>query len=527
MKKVLRVTVAAGLAFLLLSCGGGGEDSGSLNSKPFGPPSFTGATTPIVGLIGLVVDANTGAPLPNVTVTAGTLVTTTDAQGNFAMPTIATGTNVVSFTLAAYAPESRTIQISSSINASVVVQMMPNATTTPSSFDPTAGATASAGTAQVVISGGSLRDAAGNPPTGTVNVALTPLTPSLDAFLLPGDYVVTLAGGGTSSFEAFGAVDVSVTDSSGTAFSGALAAAASIQIPVDTRSSTLPASVSLMRFDPTTGLWIEDGTATLQGTAPNQFYGGSISRPATWAAGQAYTASNITACVTDTGGRPIAGARVVSDGIDYTGGGTGWTNTSGVAVVPMKRGGQAVIGANSPRSSNSASISAAQSAADFTLTPCLIMPLSGMTIRLTWGQNPLDLDSHLLEPNGVHIAYFSRGSLTSAPFAALDVDDVTSFGPEVITITRLTQGVNEYFVHNFNGTFGPGITASPTRVEVRVGSQIAIYRPGTGEGTNVYWRVFQFTVGTDCSVTLTPLVNSWAAAEPPNPAGTAAGTLCN
>jgi hypothetical protein len=109
------------------------------------------------------------------------------------------------------------------------------------------------------------------------------------------------------------------------------------------------------------------------------------------------------------------------------------------------------------------------------------------------------------------------------------VDDVTSFGPEVITITHLTQGTSEYFVHNFSGTLTPGMTGSPARVEVRVGTQIAIYRPGAGEGSNVYWRVFQFTVAPNCSVTLNPLTNSWAAggAEPPNPAGSATGVICN
>jgi hypothetical protein len=191
----------------------------------------------------------------------------------------------------------------------------------------------------------------------------------------------------------------------------------------------------------------------------------------------------------------------------------------------MKQSGQAVITATSPRSSNSATITASQSSANFTLTPCLIMPLAGMTIRLTWGLSPSDLDSHLKGPNSTHVYFASRGSLSAAPFAALDVDDVTSFGPEVISIVRLTQGVSEYFVHNFSGPAG-GMTGSPARIEVRVGSQIRIYFPAAGEGTNSYWRVFQFTVASDCAVTITTL-NSWSAAEPANPSGGATGTVCN
>ncbi|HYR33519.1 MAG TPA: carboxypeptidase regulatory-like domain-containing protein, partial [Burkholderiales bacterium] len=451
MKKILYGALKAWLAVLLVSCGGNDAGGDSVDARPFAPPGFGRAGSLIHGLLGIVVDANTGAPVVGATVAAGSLTTTTDSAGNFTMPTIPNGTSVVSFTLAAYAPQSRTIQVSPTIETSLIVQMVPNGATTPPTFDPTAPTTltVTGSTARVDINGG-LRDVNGNPPPGTsVNAVVTPIGPSLDAYLLPGEFVVTQAAGGNAPFETFGAVDVRITDSAGNPLSGAFAAPASIRIPVDTRfGGALPASVALMRFDPVTGLWIEDGTATLQGVAPSQFYGGAISRIATWTAGRVYTPSNITVCVNDTANAPVGGARVYSDGIDYSGGGTAWTNAAGVAVVPMKRGGQAVISANSPRSSNSATISAGQSAADFTLTPCLIMPTAGMTIRLTWGSSPSDLDSHLKGPNNVHLSYQNRGSLTAAPFAGLDVDDTSSFGPEVITITRLTQGVHEYFVHN-------------------------------------------------------------------------------
>ena len=114
------------------------------------------------------------------------------------------------------------------------------------------------------------------------------------------------------------------------------------------------------------------------------------------------------------------------------------------------------------------------------------MPTSGLTIRLTWGTSPSDLDSHLKGPNSTHVFFASPGSLAAQPFAALDVDDVTSFGPEVITVAQLLEGMSEYFVHNFSGTFTPGITDSPARVEMRFGSQIRIYFPTTSpaEGTN-------------------------------------------
>jgi hypothetical protein len=194
----------------------------------------------------------------------------------------------------------------------------------------------------------------------------------------------------------------------------------------------------------------------------------------------------------------------------------------------MKRGAQATISATSgARVSNTVTISAAQSAGDFTLSPCLALAAasSGMAITLTWGGAPSDLDSHLKGPNNTHVNWTSLGSLTAAPFARLDVDDITSFGPEVVTITRMAPGTYRYFVHNFSGTFAPGMTGSPARVELRFGPFTQIHTPPAGEGTSEYWHVFDFTVAADCSVTVTP-VNVWSATEPANPSGSATAAYC-
>lgn len=79
-----------------------------------------------------------------------------------------------------------------------------------------------------------------------------------------------------------------------------------------------------------------------------------------------------------------------------------------------------------------------------------------VVIVLTWSSNPSDLDAHLTGPNPdpsrFHVYYpsGSRGSTTEAPFAALDVDDVDSFGPETITITHFNSGVYRFSVHDYS-----------------------------------------------------------------------------
>ena len=67
-----------------------------------------------------------------------------------------------------------------------------------------------------------------------------------------------------------------------------------------------------------------------------------------------------------------------------------------------------------------------------------------LRLTLTWGENPRDLDSHLwtpsIEGSPYHVYFGSKGSENSRPYAQLDVDDVSSYGPENITIKRLFNG---------------------------------------------------------------------------------------
>jgi hypothetical protein len=74
-------------------------------------------------------------------------------------------------------------------------------------------------------------------------------------------------------------------------------------------------------------------------------------------------------------------------------------------------------------------------------------------IVLTWGSTPTDLDSHLTGPtlgeDRFHVYWLEPGSVNTGPFAALDVDDITSFGPETITIYQRREGTYRYTVHDY------------------------------------------------------------------------------
>ena len=168
----------------------------------------------------------------------------------------------------------------------------------------------------------------------------------------------------------------------------------------------------------------------------------------------------------------------------------GGSNTNG---VPVLVGGTVVCNfTNSPATSND------------------------LGIRLSWGELPSDLDSHLYIPNGNEVAYFSQGSLENSPYADLDLDDTTGFGPENITVVRLMKGTYQYFVDNFSRTFTPGMTGSPARVELIRNGVTTTYVPPGDEGTNRYWHVFNVIVNEEtCAVSIVP-INAWLA-SPPTP----------
>jgi hypothetical protein len=119
-------------------------------------------------------------------------------------------------------------------------------------------------------------------------------------------------------------------------------------------------------------------------------------------------------------------------------------------------------------------------------------------IVLSWGSTPRDLDSHLYGPGALpeqrfHIYYANRGASASEPFANLDTDDTSSFGPETITIYQQREGTYSYYVHNFSSFATPasrGLSASQAKVEIyqHNGSSTTFNVPAGKTG--IWWHVF-------------------------------------
>jgi hypothetical protein len=121
-------------------------------------------------------------------------------------------------------------------------------------------------------------------------------------------------------------------------------------------------------------------------------------------------------------------------------------------------------------------------------------------IVLSWDEDPSDLDSHLWLPAGdpYHICFIDKGDNDEFPFAELDLDDVTSFGPETTTIYEAQPGIYTYAVHNFSGEFGDDIpiTQSGGHVDVFGESGLISSFDVPTSGSGFWWEVFTINAET-------------------------------
>lgn len=141
---------------------------------------------------------------------------------------------------------------------------------------------------------------------------------------------------------------------------------------------------------------------------------------------------------------------------------------------------------------------------DFSMSPSL--GDGKYRIVLRWGLNPCDLDSHLVGPapggNRFHTWYNDKRYAEGGNLVAdLDLDDITSYGPETTTIHVTSEGKYYFYVHHYSGS--GTISTSGASVEVYKGDElIAVYNAPLNQGSEIYWNVFVLDA---LSGTITPV----------------------
>jgi hypothetical protein len=467
---------------------------------------------------GSVLSSATGTPVSGAAVRFLSTTLTTDSQGNFSQATSpAISRLVVEADAAGFERLYGVTEVLGTVPSVSILRLTPFGVT--SAVTVASGGTVSdtASAALLTVPANALLAAGGGAAPATVDIRLTATNVGSDSNLLSGDY--TDSSG--VPVQSFGAVTITPSVDLDVVSGQQLA----LQIPLSTRSAVAPASAGVYYFDNSSGRWVQDGTATLVGGTPSH-YQASVTRFGQWMVGAAIgSAVSVTGCVEDDTGAPAANVRMAGDGVNYSSINSATTNGSGQFTVLAAPNSTLVLqGRRGAFLTNALAVNVTSSAVS--IPTCLTIPTTNAaTMRLTWGENPRDIDSHLHVPGGAHVYYSASGSLSAEPFANLDVDDVTGFGPEVTTIRRPKVGTYRFYLHNFSQTFSPGMTGSPTRLELNYAGRTVIFSPPTGEGSALYWHLFDLEIGADCSMTLYRY-NRWRADEPQNPNAAGASTEC-
>jgi hypothetical protein len=362
-----RLLLALGLFSLLCSvlcltaCGSSDDEAAS------SPPPAAAASAAVSGVI---LASSSSEPVANAKVSSGNSTAQTAADGSFTLQNVSAGETAVlrvqaagyvdgflsvSPTASTGAAKRHSVRLVRAANAVVVDAAAANTVTVPNS------------TAQVALPANGLVNAAGAPVSGKVSVQITPINPAADPLSMPGNYTTSA----NQRIESFGAINVVLKDASGAALNLKTGSSATIRIALSSLSADTPASIPLFYLNEATGLWVQEGTATLAGTAPNQYYEGVVTHFSTWNADRVQDTIYVNGCVNDAAGKPLVDAEVSSVGIDYSGSARDTTNTEGKFRVAIRKAGRASIFADSGNVSNT--VVAGPSGVDITLPACLVV----------------------------------------------------------------------------------------------------------------------------------------------------------
>jgi hypothetical protein len=348
---LLVLAMAAGLS----ACGGGSSGDTTTSGKG--------------SVAGRVLASTDSAPVAGATVSIGSASTQTAADGSFTLADVPVSERaMVRVHATGYVDALVPTPVAKDATRRAVARLVAEKAAVSFNADQAGTVTAAGSSARVDLPAGSLvNPATGAAASGVVSASVTPIDPGADPQTMPGDY--TVADG--SRIQSFGAIKVKLQDSAGNTLQLKSGSQATIRIPLASRTVNAPQTIPLYYFDEAAGRWVQDGSATLKGTAPNQYYEGQVSHFTYWNADQPQETIYVNGCVATPAGQRVPGALVQSQGIDYSGLAMAETDDQGRFKVAIRKGGRASIWAELDHSSNA--VVAGPSDTDITLADCLVL----------------------------------------------------------------------------------------------------------------------------------------------------------
>lgn len=460
-------------------------------------------------------------PASGVKVSIGDQNSTTNDQGWFSISNVAAGNKeLVTFSKNGSVTTYKTTDVQVGAT-SFVDAAISDVGTTASLNAATGGTKTTTDGGSITIGANSLVNSQNSTFTGNAVVSITTFDPSdenqLNAF--PGEFQGISTQNETVPIKSFGFMDVSVVDQNGQELQLTSGRTAQISIPVPSSMRSSAASLGacpLWYFNPRTGSWQEQGQGTYSPSLG--CFVGNVSHFSTWNFDIRYPAAYVSGHVVDSNGNPVSGAQVRCWG-------TGWyqqrwasgeisTDINGTFTrIPVEVG--VVFSYIAEKGGHKSATSSAGPLAqnqEYDVGD-IILDAPVVQITLTWGLNPRDLDSHLTarfnDNSTFHVYYVDKGSLSSEPYANLDTDCTTSYGPEVVSISRLSQGTYRYSVRHYAGD--GTIETSGAEVNMIIpGFGIYRFTPPTGQpsGTDI-WRLVDIVVDSSGHVTAIHPINDY------------------
>lgn len=262
--------------------------SSSASSQSSVTPLFVIANGIVVDEFGSPVDAAT------ISVEGTNIVETTAADGSFSLDLSVLTPAVLRITKSGYASTIRAAAAADD-NGFFANRIVMHSVGAVLNFDATLDNSlrVPGSVARVDLPASSLVNADGSAFVGTAQVTLTPIDPSVNIDFMPG--VMVDSGTGTA-IESMGAIGVEFTDANGLPLNLGANKTAQIRIPATPAPGvTPPATIPLYHLNETTGLWEQDGIATLE-TDPatgKQYYAGEASHFSWWNADQMFDRATI------------------------------------------------------------------------------------------------------------------------------------------------------------------------------------------------------------------------------------------
>ncbi len=460
-------------------------------------------------LSGRVFDQH-NQPLDGVAVAqvGGSASATSNADGYFALGELPAGDLVLSLTRDGFVDQMRPVTVVAGVGNRLAVHLRALGAT--QAVDPTVANTVSDNGGAVILPAGSVVNSRGRQVAAEmIRVTVTTLRPSdvryLDTF--PGAFAGLRAASrqaGEVPLESFGVVDVRLRSLAGAELSLAAGATAEVLWPIDAANDPGDQVVPIWTLDQETGVWHEEGFAIRD--AANGVYRGEVSHFSPWNLDRPLdqlATKQVQILVSEL---PVFGVPCRVRGAGWAFDGT--TDETGTAsimvpadeaadVLYLDADNQWIVAETQELMPPAGQVKVNRFEFDegSNLAPNLF------TVHLTWGEQPEDLDSNLtVPPNPPHRTtryqvWFAReGSLTGDPFAKLDTDDTTGFGPEIISARRGLPGVYRYTVHRFSddGT----LEASGAKVTLLLGDgSVRTFQPPAQNPAGArYWAVFEVEV---------------------------------